>query len=92
MKRNFNSSNVQVGAGALAAVLFGGAAVGTLYNSFYNVEGGHAAIVFNRFVGVKVRSLELEKFFFFFFLPYFFFFFFLEQGLWRRNTLYGSLD
>lgn len=35
------------GAG-VGAVLLGGLGVATLYGSLYNVEGGHAAIVFNR--------------------------------------------
>ncbi|KQK20202.1 prohibitin-2, mitochondrial [Brachypodium distachyon] len=44
------------GAGALAKVLLlGGAAVYAATNSFYNVEGGHRAIVFNRIQGIKDR-------------------------------------
>ena len=42
------------GAKALIAVgLIGGAGLFTASNVLYNVEGGHRAIVFNRFVGVK---------------------------------------
>jgi hypothetical protein len=55
-----------VGGGSLvgsAVILAGGL---TLYQSIYNVEGGHAAVVFNRFVGIKVRrdfftNLRCEK-------------------------------
>jgi hypothetical protein len=42
------------GGGALVkAALVGGAGLYAALNSFYNVEGGHRAIVFNRIEGIK---------------------------------------
>ena len=41
-----------VGGGATALVLAGGAAYG-VYNSLFQVEGGHRAIMFNRITGVQ---------------------------------------
>ncbi|KAL6636543.1 hypothetical protein ACP70R_024115 [Stipagrostis hirtigluma subsp. patula] len=47
-------SGPPAGGGALAkAVLVGGAVLYAGMNSFYNVEGGHRAIVFNRLDGIK---------------------------------------
>jgi len=44
------------GAGRLAGtVLIGGAAIYGASQSLFNVEGGHRAIVFNRFIGIKDR-------------------------------------
>jgi prohibitin 2 len=41
-------------AGRLVKVgLLGGAAIYAAFNSLYNVEGGHRAIVFNRLEGIK---------------------------------------
>ena len=40
-------------AGAVQAIVYGGGATYGLYNSLFNVEGGHRAIVYNRVVGVK---------------------------------------
>ncbi|TVU03781.1 hypothetical protein EJB05_03514 [Eragrostis curvula] len=46
--------NVPGAGGKLAKVaVLGGAAVYAAFNSFYNVEGGHRAIVFNRLEGIK---------------------------------------
>jgi len=43
-----------VGGSALLKVgLLGGAGLYAVLNSFYNVEGGHRAIVFNRIQGIK---------------------------------------
>ncbi|ESQ50433.1 hypothetical protein EUTSA_v10002059mg [Eutrema salsugineum] len=41
------------GGGAIAAVLIGGLGLYGATHSFYNVDGGHRAIVFNRLVGIK---------------------------------------
>ncbi|CAL4920048.1 unnamed protein product [Urochloa decumbens] len=41
------------GSGLVKAALFGGAGLYAFFNSFYNVEGGHRAIVFNRIEGIK---------------------------------------
>jgi prohibitin 2 len=44
------------GGGALVkAALVGGAGLYAALNSFYNVEGGHRAIVFNRIEGIKEK-------------------------------------
>lgn len=54
-----NLRNVKVppvggpGGSVVRAVLIGGAVVYGAVNSLFNVEGGHRAIMFNRFVGVK---------------------------------------
>merc|ERR1719352_491877 len=45
--------NASVVSAALQTLVYGGAASYGLYNSLFNVEGGHRAIVYNRFVGVK---------------------------------------
>jgi hypothetical protein len=45
---------VPKGGSALVKVaLLGGAGLYAVLNSFYNVEGGHRAIVFNRLEGIK---------------------------------------
>jgi len=45
-----------VGGSALLKVgLLGGAGLYAVLNSFYNVEGGHRAIVFNRIEGIKEK-------------------------------------
>nr|CAB3497515.1 unnamed protein product [Digitaria exilis] len=41
------------GSGLVKAAVFGGAGLYAIFNSFYNVEGGHRAIVFNRIEGIK---------------------------------------
>ena len=41
--------------GVVQTVVYGGAATYGLYNSLFNVEGGHRAIVYNRVVGVKEK-------------------------------------
>ncbi|EGG22728.1 prohibitin [Cavenderia fasciculata] len=43
------------GLGGIGALLIGGVALVGAYNSLLNVEGGHRAIVFNRFVGIKQK-------------------------------------
>ena len=49
------------GAGALAKlVLVGGTLAYAGLNSFYNVEGGHRAIVFNRLEGIKDKVSHLD--------------------------------
>ena len=49
-------------AGRLArTVLLGGAAVYGITNSLFNVEGGHRAIVFNRFGGLKDKARQLQQ-------------------------------
>ena len=47
MPRNAPSSRLAT------VALLGGAAIYGAYNSLFNVEGGHRAIVFNRLTGVK---------------------------------------
>lgn len=44
--------------GALQVLIGGGALTYAAANSLFNVEGGHRAIVFNRFVGVKETVYE----------------------------------
>ncbi|CAN6322002.1 unnamed protein product [Urochloa humidicola] len=41
------------GSGLVKVALLGGAGLYAVLNSFYNVEGGHRAIVFNRIEGIK---------------------------------------
>lgn len=51
---NFQGAKVPGAPGKLAKVaLLGGAALYAVANSFYNVEGGHRAIVFNRREGIR---------------------------------------
>jgi len=48
--------SVPAGGSALLKVgLLGGAGLYAVLNSFYNVEGGHRAIVFNRIEGIKEK-------------------------------------
>jgi prohibitin 2 len=56
---NFQGAKVP-GAGGKLAVL-GGAALYAVLNSFYNVEGGHRAIVFNRLEGIKDKVSLLDR-------------------------------
>ncbi|KAH9547048.1 hypothetical protein CY35_11G013600 [Sphagnum magellanicum] len=52
--RNVRLPQASGPAGALARLaLIGGVGLYAAFNSLYNVEGGHRAIVFNRLVGVK---------------------------------------
>ena len=52
--KNMGSKLPSNAAGRLVrTVLIGGAAVYGITNSLFNVEGGHRAIVFNRFGGLK---------------------------------------
>ncbi|KAI7842165.1 hypothetical protein COHA_004188 [Chlorella ohadii] len=59
-----NVKNIKMPAGGPAAgklarvLLLGGAAVYGLTNCLFNVEGGHRAIVFNRFGGIKEEVYE----------------------------------
>ncbi|PNX81235.1 prohibitin mitochondrial-like [Trifolium pratense] len=61
---NFNNMKVPKvpGGGGISALLkvsiIGGLAVYGATNTLYNVDGGHRAIVFNRLVGVKDKSLS----------------------------------
>merc|ERR1712046_480524 len=49
-----NMNRAKGAAGALTKVLLGAGIFGTLlYNSYYDVEGGQQAIIFNRFVGIR---------------------------------------
>ena len=41
------------GSALVKVALVGGAGLYAVLNSFYNVEGGHRAIVFNRIQGIK---------------------------------------
>ncbi|CAN6297102.1 unnamed protein product [Urochloa humidicola] len=43
------------GSGLVKVALLGGAGLYAVLNSFYNVEGGHRAIVFNRIEGIKEK-------------------------------------
>ena len=49
--------------GVVQTVVYGGAATYGLYNSLFNVEGGHRAIVYNRVIGIKdkVRILASRE-------------------------------
>jgi hypothetical protein len=47
------------GGASVGLLVLGAAGVATLSASLYNVDGGHAAIVFNRFVGIKVPKPPL---------------------------------
>ena len=51
--RNVKLPSAGVIAGVVQTVVFGGGATYGLYNSLFNVEGGHRAIVYNRVMGVK---------------------------------------
>lgn len=53
---NFKNAKVPGSGSAgtiLKVALVGGSAVYAAFNSLYNVEGGHRAIVFNRIQGIK---------------------------------------
>ncbi|EFA84399.1 prohibitin [Heterostelium album PN500] len=62
---NFNFNNIRGslpkfnapkgGVGGIGSLLVAGVALYGAFNSLLNVEGGHRAIVFNRFVGIKNR-------------------------------------
>jgi len=56
--RNVKLPSAGVIASVVQTVVFGGGATYGLYNSLFNVEGGHRAIVYNRVIGIKdkVRS------------------------------------
>ncbi len=71
MKMNLNDMrNVRLPqasgpAGTLARLaLIGGVGLYAAFNSLYNVEGGHRAIVFNRLVGVKDKVCCFSFYFF----------------------------
>ncbi len=71
MKMNLNDMrNVRLPqasgpAGTLARLaLIGGVGLYAAFNSLYNVEGGHRAIVFNRLVGVKDKVWCFSFYFF----------------------------
>ena len=51
--RNVKLPSAGVIAGVVQTVVFGGGATYGLYNSLFNVEGWHRAIVYNRVMGVK---------------------------------------
>ena len=70
------------GGASVGLLVVGGLAVATVSSSLYNVDGGHAAIVFNRFVGVKETVYgEVTTFCFYFFCFFFFsFLFFLLRS------------
>ena len=58
--QNLRNAVPPAGAAGLArALIFGGVGLYGASQSIYNVEGGHRAIVFNRFSGIKsnVRAL-----------------------------------
>jgi|TARA_B110000977_G_scaffold57015_1_gene77446 hypothetical protein len=51
--KNVKLPSAGVIAGVVQTVVFGGGATYGLYNSLFNVEGGHRAIVYNRVLGIK---------------------------------------
>jgi hypothetical protein len=58
--KNVKLPSAGVITGVVQTVVFGGGATYGLYNSLFNVEGGHRAIVYNRVLGIKdkVRSRD----------------------------------
>ncbi len=59
--KNMGSKLPSNAAGRLVrTVLIGGAAVYGITHSLFNVEGGHRAIVFNRFGGLKDTACRLR--------------------------------
>ena len=56
--RNVKLPSPGVISGVVQTVVYGSAATYGLYNSLFNVEGGHRAIVYNRVVGVKEKVRE----------------------------------
>ena len=53
--RNTKLPSAGLVAGVVQAVVYGGGAAYGLYHSLFNVEGGHRAIVYNRFVGIREK-------------------------------------
>lgn len=51
--KNVKLPNAGLISGVVQSVVYGSAATYGLYNSLFNVEGGHRAIVYNRVVGIK---------------------------------------
>jgi len=56
--RNVKLPNANVISNALKVIVGGSALTYVAGNSLFNVEGGHRAIVFNRFVGIKEQVYE----------------------------------
>lgn len=59
--KNVKLPSAGVISGVVQTMVYGSAATYGLYNSLFNVEGGHRAIVYNRVVGIKekVRVAQL---------------------------------
>ena len=55
--RNVKLPDPRIISGIVQTAVFGGAGAYGLYHSFFNVEGGHRAIVYNRFVGIRERCV-----------------------------------
>lgn len=53
--RNVKLPDPRIISGIVQTAVFGGAGAYGLYHSFFNVEGGHRAIVYNRFVGIREK-------------------------------------
>ena len=53
--RNVKLPDPKIISGIVQTAVFGGAGAYGLYHSFFNVEGGHRAIVYNRFVGIREK-------------------------------------
>merc|ERR1711934_22267 len=54
--RNVKLPDPRIISGIVQTAVFGGAGAYGLYHSFFNVEGGHRAIVYNRFVGIREKT------------------------------------
>ena len=54
--RNVKLPDPKIISGIVQTAVFGGAGAYGLYHSFFNVEGGHRAIVYNRFVGIREKT------------------------------------
>jgi prohibitin 2 len=53
--KNVKLPSAGVISGVVQTAVYGSAATYGLYNSLFNVEGGHRAIVYNRVVGIKEK-------------------------------------
>ena len=53
--RNVKLPDPRLISGIVQTAVFGGAGAYGLYHSLFNVEGGHRAIVYNRFVGIREK-------------------------------------
>jgi prohibitin 2 len=56
--KNVKLPNAGIISAAVQTAVYGSVATYGLYNSLFNVEGGHRAIVYNRVVGIKEKVRE----------------------------------